>query len=84
MTTKLQDSNPPQNAEQVDNSLYSAVKSEVQHELAHIEDSKEPVDSTQSDVLVQKHFSGLFITLLVLVAVFLLGAIAVIAMYKRH
>ena len=84
MNTRLQDPQPPQKAEEVDDNIFEAVKKEVQHEVAHIGNSKEPVDSTQSDVLVQKHFSGLFITLLSLVVLFLIAAIAGIAIYTHH
>lgn len=84
MNTKLEDPHPPQTIEEVDDSLYGAIKSEVKHEAAHIVDNKEPVDPSQSDVLVQKHFSGLFILILVLVVLFLGAAAAGIFIYAHH
>ena len=84
MSTQSEDTHPPQTIEEVDDSLYGAVKSEVKHEVAHIVDNKEPVDPTQSDVLVQKHFSGLFILILILVVLFLGAIVAVIAIYSHH
>ncbi|WP_263355540.1 hypothetical protein [Acidicapsa ligni] len=81
MNAKIQDQHPPRNAEQVNDSLYGAVKDEVQHEVAHMRDSKTPVDPTQSDVLVQKHVNGLVMTLFALVAVILLAAITIIALH---
>ena len=84
MNTQVRDPNPPQNADEVDENMFVALKEEVQHEIAHIQHSKEPVDPTQSDVLVQKHFDGLFITLLVFIVVVLGVAIAAIAIYTHH
>jgi hypothetical protein len=56
----------------------------MRHELANIEQSKEPVEPGQSDVLVQKHVNGLFIMVLSLVALFLIAAIAGIAIYTHR
>jgi len=84
MSTKLEDQHPPQTLEDVDDSMYGAVKSEVKHEVHRIAETKEPVDQTQSDVLVQKHFSGLFILILILVVLFLGAAFAGIAIYSHH
>jgi hypothetical protein len=84
MSTQLPDTHPPQIAVEVDDSLYGAVKTEVQHEIHNIEHNKEPVDPTQSDVLVQKHFPGLFIVLLSFVVLVLLAAISGIAVYGHH
>jgi hypothetical protein len=84
MSTQTPEVHPPSNADEVDDSLLTAVKTEVQHEVHNIEYTKEPVDPTHSDVLVQKHVSGLFITLLIFVAVVLLLAIGGIALYTHH
>jgi len=70
MSTQVKDPHPPQNADEVDDNLMTALKTEVKHEVHNIQRTKEPVDRTQSDVLVQKHFSGLFIVLLSLVVLF--------------
>lgn len=84
MSAQVQDPHPPQNAEEVDDNVLEAVKSEMQHELAHMIDNKVPVDSTQSDVLVQKHVDGLFIVILSVVVAFLLVAIAGIYLYSHR
>ena len=84
MSTQSEDPHPPQTIEEVDDSLYGAVKSEVKHEVAHIVDIKEPVDPTQSDVLVQKHFSGLSILIMILIVLFLGAIVAGIAIYSHH
>jgi hypothetical protein len=84
MSTEAREVHPPQSTDDVDDNLLTAVKTEVTHEVANIGDSKEPVDPTHSDVLVQKHFSGLFITLLVLVVIFLGAAIAGIMIFGHH
>jgi len=84
MSTEVREIHPPQSGDQVDDNLFTAVKDEVKHEASRIGSSKEPVDPTQSDVLVQKHFSGLVITLLVLVVIFLVAAIAGIAIFWHH
>jgi hypothetical protein len=63
---------PPSNTEEIDDNPLTAVKTEVQHEVHNIQYTKEPVDPTQSDKLVQKHFSGIAIALMVAVAVVLL------------
>jgi hypothetical protein len=84
MNSTVPDTHPPQNADQVDDNLFDAVKTEVQHEIHNIEYNKEPVDPTQSDVLVQKHFPGLFIILLSFVVLALLAALSGIAIYGHH
>jgi hypothetical protein len=84
MNSSIPDTQPPKNADEVDDSLIGAVKTEVQHEIHNIEYTKEPVDPTQSDVLVQKHFPGLFIIVLSFVVLVLLAAIAGIAIYGHH
>ncbi len=84
MSTQLHDPHPPQNAGQVDDNVFEALKSEVQHEVAHMVDNKVPVDTTESDVLIQKHVSGLFIIILSLVALFLVLAIAGNFLYTHH
>ena len=84
MSAHTQDPHPPEKADQVNPDLYTAVKHEVKHEISNIRDNKEPVDPTQSDVLVQKHVNGLVITLFCLVAVILIAAIAVIALHGHH
>jgi hypothetical protein len=84
MNTQVRDPHPPQNADEVDDNLLTAVKNEVKHEVHNIQRNKEPVDPTQSDVLVQKHFSGLFIVLLSLVVFFLIAAIAGIWIFWHH
>jgi hypothetical protein len=84
MSTQTPGIHPPNNADEVDDNLLTAVKDEVKHEVHNIEYTKEPVDPTHSDVLVQKHVSGLFITLLIFVAVVLLLAIGGIALYTHH
>jgi hypothetical protein len=84
MSTQVRDPNPPQNADEGDENLYVALKDDLQHEIAHIKHPEEPIDTAQSDVLVQKHFDGLFITLLVFVVIVLGAAIAGIAIYTHH
>jgi hypothetical protein len=84
MSAELREIHPPRTADEVDDNLFQAVKSEVKHEVRKIEENKQPVDPTHSDVLVQKHFSGLAIILLILVALFLVAAIAGIAIYSHH
>ena len=81
MKSELQTPHPPESADQVDDSLYGALKDEVKHEIAHMRNSKEPVDPTESDVLVQKHVNGLVIVLFSLVAIILLAALVAIAIY---
>jgi hypothetical protein len=83
MDTKVQDPNPPQNPDQVHDNVFRAVKDEVQHEVAHMQDSKVPVDPTQSDVLVQKHVTGISVILFAAIAVVLLLAIAGIYWYTH-
>jgi len=75
---------PTTNANQVPEGLYAALKDEVTHEVRHIENNKEPVDTSQSDVLVQKHVTGLAISFFVLIAIVLLAAIAGIALYAHN
>ncbi len=41
-------------------------------------------DSSQSDVLVRKHVTGLAVSFFVLIALFLLAAIVAIAMYSHR
>jgi hypothetical protein len=84
MDPQTQVAHPPNSAEEIDDNLLIAVKTEVKHEVHNIQRTKEPVDPTQSDVLVQKHFPGLFIVLLGLVVVLLLLAIGGIAVYSHH
>lgn len=75
---------PPKSADDVDDNLIQAVKTEVSHEVHNIQRTKEPVDPTQSDVLVQKHFSSLVMILLGLVVVFLIAAIVGVWMFGHH
>jgi hypothetical protein len=77
-------SHPPQSSDQVPDNVYKAVKDEVKHEVSHIKASKEPVDTSQSDVLVQKHVTKLSISLFVLIALILLAAIVGIALYAHY
>jgi hypothetical protein len=83
MDTKVQDPNPPQNPDQVHDNVFQAIGDEVQHEVAHMQDSKVPVDPTQSDVLVQKHVTGISVILFVAIAIVLLIAIASIYWYTH-
>lgn len=64
--------------------LADDIVSEVKHEVHNIRYTKEPVDATQSDVLVQRHVTGLAISLFVLIAVILLIAIGGIALYAHQ
>jgi hypothetical protein len=84
MSTPTPSVHPPNDADEVDDNLLTAVTEEVKHEVHNMEYTNEPVDATHSDVLVQKHFSGLFITVLIFVAVVLLIAIGGIALYTHH
>jgi preprotein translocase subunit SecF len=84
MSLQTPEVHPPKNTDEVDDNLVTAVKTEVEHEVHTIQHTKEPVDPTQSDKLVQKHFSGLFIALLVFVAVVLLIAIGGIVLFTHH
>ncbi len=84
MSTQTPEVHPPRNSDEINDNLITAVKTEVEHEVHNIEHTQEPVDPTHSDVLVQKHFTGLFITLLVFVALVLLIAIGGIALYSHH
>ena len=83
MSVEVRDTNPPKTADRVNDNLVTAVKTEVKHEIQSIERTKEPVDPTHSDVLVQKHFSGLVMILLTLVALFLLAAIVGLVIFSR-
>ena len=84
MSAELREAHPPQSADDVDDNLVQAVKTEIGHEVHNIQRTKEPVDPTQSDVLVQKHFPGLFAILLILVVVLLLAAMLGVWLFGRH
>jgi hypothetical protein len=83
MNPQTQVAHPPTNSDQVDDSLLTALKTEVGQEVQNMERTGDLADPGQSDVLVQKHFPGLFIILLVLVTVLLLLAIGGIFLYHR-
>jgi hypothetical protein len=57
------------------------VRGEVQHEISHIQASKEPVGPSQSDHVVRRHVAGLSITFFVVIALFLMIVIAGFAIY---
>ena len=59
------------------------IKGEVQHEINHIHVAKEPVDPSQSDHVVRRHVAGLSITFFVVIVLFLIAAIAGIAIYTH-
>jgi hypothetical protein len=57
--------------------LYTDLAHEIEREVA------EPHDSSQSDLLVQKHVTGVSISLFILISLFLLAVIAGIALYRH-
>jgi hypothetical protein len=59
------------------------IQSEVTHEVKRIHAAKEPVDPSQSDHVVRRHVAGLSITFFIGIALFLLAAIAGIAIYTH-
>ena len=59
------------------------IAGEVKHEAHNIRYVKEPVDSTQSDVVVRRHVTGISISFFVLIAIFLLAVIAGVAIYEH-
>jgi hypothetical protein len=59
--------------------MVNDIKSEVKHEVSRIYAANEPVDSSQSDHVVRKHVTGLSITFFVVIGLFLVAAIAGIA-----
>ena len=59
--------------------MLNDVKGEVKHEIHRIHTAKEPVDPSQSDHVVRKHVNGLSITFFLLIGLFLVVAIAGIA-----
>jgi hypothetical protein len=64
--------------------MVNDVKSEVKHEVRQIHAAKEPVDPSQSDHVVRRHVTGLSITFFVLIGLFLVAAIAAIAIFGHH
>jgi hypothetical protein len=58
--------------------LYKDLEQEVEREASPAH------DSSQSDLLVKKHVTGLAVSFFVLIAVFLLAAIVAIAMYTHR
>ena len=58
--------------------LFQDLEHEIEREVAV------PHDSSQSDVLVQKHVTGLAISFFVLIALFLVAAIAGIAIFMHR
>jgi hypothetical protein len=58
--------------------LFHDLDTEVEREVAA------PHDSSQSDVLVQKHLNGLAISFFVLIAIFLVAAIVGITLYTHR
>jgi hypothetical protein len=71
------------NADQVKDSLYGAVKDEVTFEANQIKGTGTAVDPNHSDVLVQKHVTGISISLFVGIIIVLLAAIAGIVLYAN-
>ena len=71
------------NADQVKDSLYGAVKDEVTFEAHQIKGTGTAVDPNHSDVLVQKHVTGISITLFAGILIVLLIAIAGIYLYAH-
>jgi hypothetical protein len=63
--------------------LIQDVKSEVKHEVSRIQAGKEPVDSSQSDHVIRRHVAGLSIWFFLVIALFLIAAIAGIAIYTN-
>ena len=58
--------------------LFKDLEHEVEREASHAH------DSSQSDVLVKKHVTGLAVSFFVLISVFLVAAIVAIAMYTHR
>jgi hypothetical protein len=63
--------------------MVTDIKSEVAHEIRHINAAKEPVDPSQSDHVVRRHVAGLSISFFVLILIFLVAVIAGIAIYEH-
>jgi hypothetical protein len=83
MNADVTDPHPGQNPGPADENVFRAVRDEVQHEIAHIQDPNVPLDSRQSDVLVQKHVNGLVVILFAMVLLALLAAIGGIYFYAH-
>jgi hypothetical protein len=64
--------------------MVNDIKNEVKHEVSRIYATNEPVDPSQSDHVMRRHVSGLSITFFVLIGLFLVAAIAGIAMFGHH
>jgi hypothetical protein len=79
----MPDTDQPESVKDQASKMVRDVKGEVAHEIRHIHEAKEPVDPTQSDHVVRRHVAGLSITFFILIALFLLAAIAGIAIYTH-
>ena len=64
-------------------SLASDFKTEVEQEIEEIKATGDPVNPTHSDVLVQKHVTGLAVSFFVLIGLFLLLVILGFFLYTR-
>ena len=63
--------------------MVGEIAGEVKHEVHNIRYVKEPVDPTQSDVVVRRHVTGISISFFILIAIFLLAVIAGVAIYEH-
>jgi len=63
--------------------MYSEIGEEVKHEAHNMRATGEPAQLNQSDRLVRRHVTGISISFFILIALFLLAAIAGIALYQH-
>ena len=71
------------NADQVKDSLYGAMKDEVTFEANQIKGTGTAVDPNHSDVLVQKHVAGISMSFFFLILLVLAAVIGGIALYTH-
>ena len=64
-------------------SLASDFTGEVKQEIEEIKATGDPVNPSQSDVLIQKHVTGLAVSFFVLIGLFLLLVIVGFFLYTR-
>jgi hypothetical protein len=85
MTSYAENRTPDSDASVKDQAkdLIQDVSSEVKHEANRIQDSKEPVDPSQSDHVVRRHVAGLSIWFFIAIALFLVVVTAAIMIYSR-
>ncbi len=75
---------PSRNPKKVDERYFEALSDEGSHGVNHFQYSGERVDARQSDILIQRHFIGIVITLFAFVAFVIGVAINAITVFAHH